>query len=60
MFVTVTWIAAEAPWLISIMAMTAATPIITPNMVSTVRITFRRKAISAIRIAPQPTRRLFR
>ena len=37
-FVTVTWIAVEAPWLISIIAITAATPMITPSMVSTVRI----------------------
>ena len=56
MFVTVTWIATEAPWLISIMAMTAATPIMMPNMVSAVRITLRRRAWAAIRIAPAATR----
>ena len=44
MLVTVTWIATEAPRLISIMAITAATPMITPSMVSTVRITLRRRA----------------
>ena len=36
MFVTVTWMATEAPWLISIMAITAATPMITPSIVSAV------------------------
>ena len=60
MFVTVTWIATEAPWLISIMAITAATPIMMPNMVSAVRIRFRRKASQANRTATAATRRTSR
>ena len=59
-FVTVTWIATDAPRLISIIAITAATPMITPSMVSVVRITLRRSACKAIRTAPRATRRLLR
>ena len=58
--VTVTAIAFEAPRLISIMAMTAATPMITPSIVSIVRMTLRCKACNAIRVAPHATRRPLR
>ena len=44
------WMAAEEPAPISIMAMTAATPMTMPSVVSMARIGLRRSAFSAVRI----------
>ena len=48
------WIAADEPWPISTIAITAATPIITPSAVNNDRILLRRSALSALRSVEIP------
>jgi hypothetical protein len=48
MLATLFWIAADEPAPISIMAMTAATPITMPKIVSMARIGFRSRAFMAL------------
>ena len=48
MVAMVCWIAREDPFPISIMAITAATPITIPSVVSAARMTFRRNARMAV------------
>ena len=49
MLAMVCWMAVEDPLPISIMAMTAATPMMMPRVVNTERMTLRRRACTAIR-----------
>ena len=49
MLAIVFWMAVFEPWPMPVMAMTAATPMITPSAVSAERILFRRKAPKAVR-----------
>ncbi len=48
MLIMVFWMARDAPWPISIIVITDATPMIMPRVVSTVRITLRRSALKAV------------
>ena len=49
MLAMVAWMALEEPWPISIMAMTAATPMTMPSVVRAARMTLRRRPCRAVR-----------